>query len=179
MLNEYERRALGRPDYDKSVSEVYCHAFLQYLSVWKNLSLLQDCELSTNGCMMTAYAKTLICKKYAMENTTPSECHILEAAVAVVETLSTRISKAGETKLETSVLTWMEMIEGKKFVVCKDGQIGIAPLATEPGDQVCTVLGCNVLMILRAVAGGFIVIGYYGTDGCRDLRDQLIDKAEG
>ncbi len=40
-------------------------------------------------------------------------------------------------------------LSGGKFVISHDGYIGLAPRAVEPGDQICIVLGCTMLLILR------------------------------
>lgn len=248
MLNEHERNALGGPDYNKSVLQVYHHAFLQILSVWDDLDLLRDCELDT-GCiqsltwvpdwsrenthsyrmyaqmassnlsawysnpwgnvlkvvgasaavvrevepighpagyddvgicrwihhflydkdltgnyitgdsMITAYAKILVCNRHSQESSKESH-HTLKIAVAVVEKLSTGIPKTGDINtFDRRILSLMDVMQGKKFIVCEDGHIGLTPPATEPGDQVCTVLGCNVLLMLRPTADGFIVVG--------------------
>jgi hypothetical protein len=48
----------------------------------------------------------------------------------------------------------------KTFIKCEEGYIGIAPPATLPGDQVCVLLGCNALMVLRPIgSGNYLVVG--------------------
>ncbi|KAK8091210.1 HET-domain-containing protein [Apiospora phragmitis] len=44
--------------------------------------------------------------------------------------------------------------EGRVFFKATGGVIGIAPMTIQPGDQVCVLLGCAYLMVLRPTADG-------------------------
>lgn len=44
LFSKDSKAFLGRPDYNKPVQEVYRNAFLQYLNVYRNPALLQQCE---------------------------------------------------------------------------------------------------------------------------------------
>ena len=45
-------------------------------------------------------------------------------------------------------------IKGRSFFTTVDGYIGLAPLATKPGDEVCILLGCQSPLVLRRCGDG-------------------------
>ena len=47
----------------------------------------------------------------------------------------------------------------RSFIVTEDDQIGIAPEETAPGDEIAVILGCDLPMVLRPTAQGFLVVG--------------------
>lgn len=48
----------------------------------------------------------------------------------------------------------------KRFIKCTGGYVCIAPPYTQPGDQICILLGCNTPMVLRqSKHGKFQVVG--------------------
>ena len=49
---------------------------------------------------------------------------------------------------------------GKRFFTTEEGYIGMAPEEAESGDQVCVLLGCDSLILLRTVENGrYLVVG--------------------
>jgi hypothetical protein len=119
-----------------------------------------------SGCsLVEAYARTLVCDGIADEkdpagNVWPD----LETAKLAIQRIhsESQISDRdfGRSAPGNLALRCMLPISGKKFIKCDKGYIGIAPPLTQPGDQVCVLLGCKAPMILRPMEdGSFILVG--------------------
>ena len=60
-------------------------------------------------------------------------------------------------------------IRGRSFFTTDGGYIGLAPIATKPGDQVCILLGCDTPLVLRPGGDGYHkVVGGCYIDGFMD-----------
>lgn len=60
-------------------------------------------------------------------------------------------------------------IKGRSFFTTVDGYIGLAPIATKPGDEVCILLGCRTPLVLRPSGDGLHkVVGDCYIDGFMD-----------
>lgn len=46
----------------------------------------------------------------------------------------------------------MVYIRLEHFFITEDGHIGLGPKSTRPGDEICTLLGCQIPMILRKLS---------------------------
>ena len=82
------------------------------------------------------------------------------------------VEVTGDTALELSpvervvVARLRASIKGRSFFTTVDGYIGLAPMATKPGDQVCVLLGCQTPLVLRPWEGGYYeVVGDCYIDG--------------
>ena len=59
--------------------------------------------------------------------------------------------------------------KGRSFLTTVDGQIGLAPIATKPGDEVAVLLGCQSPLVLRPCGDGYHkVVGECYIDGFMD-----------
>ena len=60
-------------------------------------------------------------------------------------------------------------IKGRSFFTTVDGSIGLAPIATKPGDEVCILLGCKAPLVIRPCGdGSHKVVGECYIDGFMD-----------
>ena len=65
--------------------------------------------------------------------------------------------------------TLRDSIKGRSFFTTVDGYIGLAPMATKPGDEVCVLLGCQTPLVLRPCGdGSHKVVGECYIDGFMD-----------
>ncbi|MCJ1288156.1 hypothetical protein MMC26_007511 [Xylographa opegraphella] len=58
--------------------------------------------------------------------------------------------------------TVVKYAKGRSFIVTENGYVGLAPVATQPGDQVCVLLGCITPLVIRPVGADptqFQVVG--------------------
>ena len=63
----------------------------------------------------------------------------------------------------------MSSIRGRSFFTTLDGHFGLPPIAAKPGDEVCTLLGCQSPLVLRPCKDGYHkVVGECYIDGFMD-----------
>ncbi|KAL8995136.1 MAG: hypothetical protein Q9169_005079 [Polycauliona sp. 2 TL-2023] len=74
----------------------------------------------------------------------------------------------GPPEQDTGYINYVNFLtNGKKLVTATDGRLGLVPRATEPGDEVCVILGCSSPLILRSAenGGAHNVVGECYLDG--------------
>nr|POF22079.1 heterokaryon incompatibility protein 6, or allele [Quercus suber] len=79
--------------------------------------------------------------------------------------------------------TWMEpqwetITSGRRFVVTKRGRMGLVTWFAQPGDEIVSIFGCSVPLVIRRLADGTCkLIGDCYIDGI--MRGEIIDAAGG
>lgn len=118
-------------------------------------SIIKSDEYVGGGTMVHAVCRTLCCdmssERWLPANTTYPDCSLCRRFLLdLVKVKGGHIDNPGlstESELYLSYVSWA--MRGRSFLVTKDGYIGLAPQAVEPGDQICIVLGCDAPLILR------------------------------
>ena len=156
------------PDKNLSVSEI--EDAIQALIVPK----MESISLSARDATVNSLCRTFGCNAFADRYSPPTSNF---ASFEVSRRYLNRIiDRTRGTALEESrqiVFYYLpqarSVIRGRSFFTTNDGYIGLAPIATKPGDQVCILLGCQSPLVLRPCGdGSHRVVGECYIDGFMD-----------
>ena len=99
---------------------------------------------------LSTYASFEACRKYIYRIIDTTQGTVLEA------------SQESEVYLASVRFS----IRGRSFFTTDDGYIGLAPIATKPGDEISVLLGCPLPLVLRPCGDGYYkVVGECYIDG--------------
>ncbi|CAO2657454.1 Nn.00g035800.m01.CDS01 [Neocucurbitaria sp. VM-36] len=112
--------------------------------------------------LLEAYCSTL-CWDTFSERIAPNRV-AFPCFTSSLEALTRVLRDSSETLTSAEVPSkYLELVAetctGRALITTKEGYIGLAPMATEAGDYVCTILGCRSIMILRPTKTCFQVVG--------------------
>ena len=118
-------------------------------------SIIKSDEYVGGGTMADAVCRTLCydisSDRYLPAKTTYPDCSQCRNLLLDIVKVKDGYIKVLELSTESEkYLSYVSRaMRGRSFLVTKDGYIGLAPQAVEPGDQICIVFGCNAPLILR------------------------------
>ena len=154
---------------DKFLSSSEIEAAIRALIVPK----IKSVSLSEREATVTSLCRTLCCNIFADRHSPPppSMVSFEIARLYLHRIIDTTRDPALENSLESKkyVSSAAAVSGGRSFFTTVDGYIGLAPIATKPGDQVCILLGCQTPLILRPCRiYGYKVVGECYIDGFMD-----------
>ncbi|KAL7627071.1 hypothetical protein AAE478_003847 [Parahypoxylon ruwenzoriense] len=114
----------------------------------------------TGESLVDAFASTMVMNKVKDHISTRGSIPTLQV---LRESLLGHLSQPGEGDgVDVSPLSRLatEILRGRVFITTDNGYFGLGPPGTQPGDLVCTILGCFSSIVLRAQPhGAFAVVG--------------------
>ncbi len=133
---------------------------------------IESLSLSERDATVSSLCRTICCNVFAETRSPPTSHPSFEICRKYIHRI---IDTTQDTALEESqqiVLYLAQVrsaIRGRSFFTTVDGYIGLAPIATKPGDQVCILLGCQSPLVLRPCGdGSHKVVGECYIDGFMD-----------
>jgi Heterokaryon incompatibility protein (HET) len=111
------------------------------------------------GTLLDAYCRTFCCDNFG-EGFVPSlvqlstllQCR--ETLIAFLDPDKTKMPDMTPGTPAAKLLDWAwTFCAGRSFFTTKEGYIGLAPKAAKPKDEVCVLLGCPSLIVLRPGSG--------------------------
>ena len=131
---------------------------------------IESLSLSECDATLVPICRTLCCNLFVDNSSPPNSIHAsFEACRKYIYRI---IDTTQDTALEASresesyIAQVRFSIRGRSFFTTDDGYIGLAPIATKPGDQVCILLGCQAPLVLRPCGDGYHkVVGECYIDG--------------
>ena len=134
---------------------------------------IESLSLSERDATVSSLCRTICCNIFADKYSPPSSNFLTFESCR--QYTCRIIDTTRETALETSrqIVFYLAQvrfaIRGRSFFTTNDGYIGLAPIATKPGDQVCILLGCQSPLVLRPCGNGsHKVVGECYIDGFMD-----------
>ncbi|KAI1292920.1 heterokaryon incompatibility protein-domain-containing protein [Xylaria venustula] len=123
---------------------------IQHLATF--LELNED--YPSGGSVLEAYASTLDAGIFSDNYVTPPQgLFSKEDAVRCINKLVQSGTQASSVQVVGQEQACVDLMKGfligRAFFTTETGYIGIAPKSVVPGDEVCVILGCNALMVLR------------------------------
>lgn len=115
--------------------------------------VIKSDEYVGGGTMIDALCRTLCCNELSDFFEPPSSYYPNESASRdlLFDLLNNKDGVTSESYSKNR--NYVELVAAtlyeRSFLVTNDGYIGLAPRTIEPGDQICVVLGCYSLLILR------------------------------
>ncbi|KAI0965378.1 heterokaryon incompatibility protein-domain-containing protein [Xylaria arbuscula] len=111
-------------------------------------------DYPSGGSVLEAYASTLVTGIFSDSYVTPPQgLFSKEDAIRVINKLvqsGTQASSLQVVGREQACVDLMKgFLIGRALFTTETGYIGIASKSVAPGDEVCVILGCNALMVLR------------------------------
>ncbi|KAH8602371.1 heterokaryon incompatibility protein-domain-containing protein [Bisporella sp. PMI_857] len=105
----------------------------------------------TGESSLEAYCRTLCCNDFEDKflPPRPSFPSFDQSLAAITSLLETEEWSTEGSKIDRYLWASVEWCKGRSFFSTKEGYIGLGPIAAEPGDKICTVLGCWAPMVLR------------------------------
>ena len=137
------------------------------------VSKIESLSLSERDAIVISLCRTFSCNLFA-DFYSPPDSNFASFKTCrkyihrmVDTTRDTAPEKSPENRLYLSSVAAAS--RGRSFFTAVDGYIGLAPTATNPGDEVCILLGCQSPLVLRPCGdGSHKVVGECYIDGFMD-----------
>ena len=131
---------------------------------------IESLSLSERDATVNSLCRTLCCNLFADSFPPPNSIYAsFELCRKYIDRIidTTRDTALEESPESSSYIARVRFsIRGRSFFTTDDGYIGLAPIATKPGDQVCILLGCRTPLVLRPCGDGYHkVVGECYIDG--------------
>ena len=131
---------------------------------------IESLSLSERDATIISLCRTLCCNEFTDRYSPPSErCASFEICRGYINciidtTRDTALEHSMEKQLYLAIIR--SRIQGRSFLTTVNGQIGLAPIVTKPGDEVAVLLGCRSPLVLRPFGdGSHKVVGECYIDG--------------
>lgn len=110
--------------------------------------------------MIDAFCRTLVGNIFAQpQSTADTTLPSLDKSLAYVSNICRNFGEHSGS-CEKYLEKVFGFTQGRCFVTTQEGYVGLAPLASKAGDQICIILGCRSPLVLRPTTEGtYTVVG--------------------
>ena len=130
-------------------------------------------SLSERDATVISFCRTLCCNYFA-ERFSPPDPNEVSFEIGrkymhriIDTTRDTALDNSQERRIFLRSVA--SAMRGRSFFTTDGGYIGLAPIATKPGDEVCILLGCQTPLVVRPCEEGYHkVVGDCYIDGFMD-----------
>ena len=134
---------------------------------------IKSLSLSERDATVISLCRTLCCDYFAdrFSPPLPNETSFETGRHYMQRIIDTTQDSASDGSYESKIFltSVRSAILGRSFFTTDGGYIGLAPIDTKPGDQVCILLGCQLPLVLRPCGDGYHkVVGECYIDGFMD-----------
>ena len=131
---------------------------------------IESLSHSEREATVISHCRTLCCNVFA-DNYSPPVPHMVTFEIGqkhMHRTIDTTRDTAFDDSQErlSYFARVATAIRGRSFLTTDDGYVGLAPIASKPGDEICVLLACRSPLVLRPCGdGSYKVVGECYIDG--------------
>lgn len=132
------------------------HTLNEVFDIMRSIGSEKLLEMSypTGESLLDAYAWTMSVGILGDKFTNYPAITLQEFKETLINQMDLDSQLSEESRVYRSQSTLLERIAGRRLFTSKEGYIGFGPETTQPGDVICTLLGCMTVVVLRETKEG-------------------------